>query len=222
VGGDYLDAGDEDVVMRWRVLLFLTVTIFLGVHDVWAQSYRNAVQVPPVEVYQSMLNFVDRKEYAKVTGSLNILAPIVNHITAKFTDNPTEGIKKAIDKGTPDEILLSVQTLIILDMKDLLDEALKQVEQSPDLSKTQVKTARLNYELLSSYIQKKDFAVDQRIKKNFTDFFRVLGSESVYSADKTTINTDQVNRLLVEIVFNLSKVFPAKGSYSDMDRTIGT
>jgi hypothetical protein len=197
--------------MRWRYLLLSTAMIFVGVHDGWAQSYRNAVQVPPVEVYQSMLNFADRKEYAKVTGSLNVLAPIVNHITAKFTDNPTEGIKKAIEKGNPDEILLGVQTLIILDMKDLLDEALKQVEQSPDTSKTMVKTARLNYELLSSYVQKKDFSSDQKIKKNFTDSFRLLGSESVYSADKAQINADQLKRLWVEIVFNLSKIFPAKG-----------
>ena len=198
--------------MYGRSLLFLTVLVFMEVHDVWAQSYRNAVQVPPVEVYQSMLNFVDRKDYAKVVGSLNILAPVVNHIAVKFTDNPTEGIKKAVDKGNPDEILLSVQTLIILDMKDLLDEALKQVEQSPDASKTMVKTARLNYELLSSYVQKKDFATDQRIKKNFTDSFRLLGSESVYSADKTRVNTGELRRLWVEIVFNLSKIFALKGS----------
>ena len=198
--------------MYGRSLLFLTVLVFMEVHDVWAQSYRNAVQVPPVEVYQSMLNFVDRKDYAKVVGSLNILAPVVNHITVKFTDNPTEGIKKAVDKGNPDEILLSVQTLIILDMKDLLDEALKQVEQSPDASKTMVKTARLNYELLSSYVQKKDFATDQKIKKNFTDSFRLLGSESVYSADKTRVNTGELRRLWVEIVFNLSKIFMLKGS----------
>jgi hypothetical protein len=199
-------------MMTWRFLLYLTATIFIGAHDVWAQSYRNAVQVPPVEVYQSMLNFVDRKDYAKVTGSLNILAPVVNHITAKFTDNPTEGIRKAVDKGNPDEIRLSVQLLIIMDMKDLLDEAMKQVEQSPDLSKTMVKTARLNYELLSSYVQKKDFASDQKIKKDFTDSFRLLGSESVRSTEKTRVDVDQLKRLLVEIVYNLSKIFPVKGS----------
>jgi len=197
---------------HWRSILFLTAAIFLGAHDVWAQSYRNAVQVPPVEVYQSMLNFVDRKEYAKVTGSLNILAPVVNHITAKFTDNPTEGIKKAVYRGNPDDILLSVQTLIILDIKDLLDEALKQVEQSPDASKTLVKTARLNYELLSSYAQKKDFSTDQKIKKNFTESFRFLGSESVSTADKGRINTDQLKRLWVEIVYDMAKIFSVKGS----------
>jgi hypothetical protein len=198
-------------MIYWRRLLFLTAAIFLGAQDVWAQAYRNAVQVPPVEVYQSMLDFVDRKEYAKVAGSLNILAPVMNHIKAKFTDNPTEGIKRAIQIGNPDEILLSVQTLIILDMKDLLDEALKQVDQSPDLSKTQVKTARLNYELLSSYVQKKDFATDQKIKKNFADSFRLLGSDSLYASDKAQVNADQLKRLWVEIVFNLSKVFVSKG-----------
>lgn len=198
-------------MMCWRSLLFLTVLVFMEVHDVRAQPYRSAVQVPPVEVYQSMLNFVDRKDYAKVVSSLNILAPIVNHITVKFTDNPTEGIKKAIEKGNPDEILLSVQNLIILDMKDLLDEAFQNVEQSPGISKTCVKTARLNYELLSSYVQKKDFTTDQKIKKSFTDSFRLLGSESVVSTGKKQVSADQLRRLWVEIVFNLSKMFALKG-----------
>ncbi|MBI3994654.1 MAG: hypothetical protein HY349_01625 [Nitrospirae bacterium] len=193
-------------MIRRCSLFLLAVLIFMAGRDASAQSYRNAVQVPPVEVYQSMLNFVERKEYAKVAGSLTILSPIVNHITEKFTDNPTDGIKKAIEKGNPEEILLSVQTLIILDMKDLLDEALKQVDQAPAFSKTMVKTARLNYELLSSYVQKKDFSTDQKIKKNFTDSFRLLGSESVVSVDKKTVNTDHIKRLWIEIVFNLSKI----------------
>jgi hypothetical protein len=75
-----------------------------------------------------------------------------------------------------------------------------------------VKTARLNYELLSSYVQKKDFASDQKIKKDFTDSFRLLGSESVRSTEKTRVDVDQLKRLLVEIVYNLSKIFPVKGS----------
>jgi hypothetical protein len=65
---------------------------------------------------------------------------------------------------------------------------------------------------LSSYVQKKDFSSDQKIKKNFTDAFRVMGSESVYSADKAQINSDLLKRLLVEIVFNLSKTFSVKGA----------
>jgi hypothetical protein len=188
---------------RMTVTLLITIAIgFLNVDRARAQAYRNAVQVPPVEVYQSMLNFVDRKEYAKVTGSLNILAPVVNHITAKFSDNPTNGIKKAIDKGNPDEILLSVQTLIALDIKDLLDEAVKQGDQSPDASKTLVKTARLNYELLSSYVQKNEFAADQKIKKTFAESFRLLGSEG---------NMEKLKQLYAEIVSSLSKVFVLKG-----------
>jgi len=198
--------------MKNRTVLFLAVLILISANDLWAQSYRDAVPAPPVEVYQSMLNFVNKNEYPKVVGSLNVLAPIVNHITAKYSDNPSESIKKAIDKGNPDDVLLSVQTLIVLDMKDLLDEAMNQVEQSPGISKTMIKTARLNYEVLSAYVQKKDFAADQKIKKDFTETFRIVGSDSLYSSDKTKVNTDQLRRLGVEIIFNLSKVIAVKGS----------
>lgn len=198
---------------RMTVVLLITIAVgFLNIDRVQAQAYRNAVQVPPIEVYQSMLNFTDRKEYAKVMGSLNVLAPIVSHIATKFKGNPLEGIKKAVDRGDPDEILLSVQVLISLDIRDLLDEALQQVETSPDNSKTLIKIARLNYELLSPSVQKKDFAADSKIRKHFTESFRTLGSESVSSADKGKVDSDQIKRFLVEIVSNVVKFFPVKVS----------
>lgn len=195
---------------NWSFFLVATVILLALFNELWAQSYRNAVVIPPVQVYESMLNFVDRKEYLKVVASLKVLAPIVSHITAKFTDDPTERIKKAINSGDPDEILLSVQTLIILDIKDLLDEALQQVEQSPDVSKTQVKAARLSYELLSPYVIKKDSAADQKIKQNFAESDQMLGSQSPLVAEKAKNISNQLKRLLIDIVFNLSKVFPAK------------
>ena len=195
---------------RRRLIFFLIMLILALERPVRAQAYRNAVRVPPVDVYQSMLNFADRKEYAKVSGSLNVLSPIVNHITAKFKDNPTVMIKTAIVKGDPDEILLGVQTLIILDIKDLLDDALQKIEQTPDASKSAVKAARLNYELLSPYVQKKDFAADQKIKKSFTESFRAMETGSLYSAEKTAVSVEQVKRYCVEIVFNLSRVFPSR------------
>lgn len=194
-------------MVRWCYVLFVTVLILTGVYDARAQSYRNAVPVPPVDVYRSMLNFVDQKEYGKVSQSLNILAPIANHISAKYSKNPAVAIKKAIEKGNPSEILSSVHSFIVLDIKDLLDEAEKGVEQSANNSNTLVKTARLNYELLSPFVLKADFQADQRIKKNFTSSFRLLQSGSIYSTEKTQVDVDQLKGLWVEIVSNLSKVF---------------
>ncbi|MBI3610098.1 MAG: hypothetical protein HY204_05270 [Nitrospirae bacterium] len=192
------------MTQRMTVVFWVAMTIgFLNADRALAQAYRNAVGVPPVEVYQSMLNFADRKEYAKVMGSLTVLSPIVNHIGTKFKDNPSKGIKKAVDKGDPDEILLSVQALIVLDVKDLLDEALQQAAASPDGSKTLLKIARLNYELLSPYAQKKDFAADTKIKKTFTELFRTLGSE---------VDSEQIRRFTADIISNLSELFPSKAS----------
>lgn len=191
-------------------IFLLALSILSFGQELRAQAYRNTVGVPPVEVYQSMLNFVDRKEYAKVAGSLNVLSPILNHIAAKFKADPAKAIKTAVGKGNPDEILLSVQVLIALDIRDLLDEALRQAPETPDVSKTAVKAARLNYELLSPYVQQKDFASDQKIKKNFTDSFRVLGAEAVYSAEKIRVNTDQLKRHLEEVVSGLLTVFPSR------------
>ena len=199
--------------MIYRILggIFLLIVLCgLNSDFAMAQAYRNAVHVPPTEVYQSMLNFVDRKEYAKIMGPLNILSPITSHITAKFTGNPADGIKKAIDQGNPDEILLSVQILILLDIKDLLDEAAQNVDPAPDVAKAHVNAARLDYELLSSYVREKDFAADQKTRKNFTDSLRALGSESLYSTEKAKVNTQQLKQRWTEIVFNLSRIFTSK------------
>jgi len=192
---------------KWRYVLFVMVLGIFGVHDAWAQSYRNAVQVPPVEVFQSMLTFADRKDYSKVQNSLNVLAPVVNHIRAKFSVNPAEDINQAIKRGNQDEIMMSIQTLIVLDIEDLLDEALKGVESSPDSAKTAVKTARIDYELLTKAVAKSDFASDQRIKKDFTDSFRLMGTESAYSTEKGTVNVDQLKQIWSGIISTLNKVF---------------
>lgn len=190
------------------ILMPFVVTLVMN-DEVRAQMYRAEVGVPPAEVYRSLLEFVSREEYPKVVGSLNIILPIIHHITIKFKEDPAEAIKKAVKKGDPDDILLSVQALIILDIKDLLDEALRHVEESPEEARNYIKIARLNYEVLSSYVQKKDFAADQRIKKNFTDTFRALGTETLYSETKREVNTDYLRRLWTEIGFHLTRVFPS-------------
>ncbi len=189
--------------------LTLAALVFLmGGMEIWAQAYRNDVGVPPVEVYQSMLHFVERKEYKKITTSLKILSPIVNHVTAKFTDNPSDGIIRAIDRNNSDDILLSVQTLIILDIKDLLEEAFVQLDSSPESSRTQVKSARLNYELLSPYVQKKDTAIDQKIRNNFARSLQVLIMDPKTGTQGKPSDMDSIRRLWIEIVFNLAKIFP--------------
>ena len=188
--------------------IFIIVTLVLSASPVvWAQSYRDTVEFSPMEVYQSILNFVDRKEYDKIAGPLKILSPITSHIAEKFKDNPAVAINKAIDKGNQEEILSRVHALIFLDINDLLDEASQIVDQSPGTAKAHVNSARLDYEVLSSYVKKKDFAADQKIKKNFVDSLRALGSESLYSAEKGTLNTQPIKQRWAEIVSSLSKVF---------------
>lgn len=192
---------------QWRYVWLVMILGLFGVHDTWAQSYRNAVQVPPVEVYKSMLTFADRKDYGKIQTSLRVLEPIVSHIQSKFSVNPANEINKAISTGNQGEIRMSVQTLIMLDIEDLLDEALKEVESSSDSAKTAVKTAWLNYQLLSPAVSKADFASDQKVKKDFTDSFRLMATKSAYSTEKSTVNTGQLKQIWSEIISTLNTVF---------------
>lgn len=83
-----------------------------------------------------------------------------------------------------------------------------QVKGSPQVSKSGVKTARLVYEILSSKISRKNFSADQRIKKSFTDSFRLLGSDSVYVSGESNVDIEWLKKTFDGILVYLSKEVP--------------
>ena len=191
---------------QWRITLWAAAVLLAAAPEAFPQAYRNDIGVPPTDVYQSMMGFAERKDFAKVSASLGTLKPIVGHIAAKYKENPAEAIKSAADQGSADKVTAGIRRLIALDIKDLLDQALQSAEGSQDSAKIAIKAARLNYELLSPEGQKKDFGADQKIKRLFTEAFRVLGTESVFSGEKKQVDVGQLKQQLNEIIANLDQV----------------
>ncbi|HEY4485720.1 MAG TPA: hypothetical protein VI702_05290 [Nitrospiria bacterium] len=191
---------------RWHIAFWAAALLLFTAQEARSQSYRNEIGVPPTDVYQSMMGFAERKDFGKVSASLGAIKPIVNHISSKYKENPADAIKSAVDQGNADKVMAGVRRLISLDIKDLLDQALQGAEDSPDASKIAVKAARLNYELLSTEGQKRNFGADQKIKRFFADVFRILGTESVYSGEKKQVDTALLKQQLNEIIANLDQV----------------
>lgn len=97
---------------HWRTFIVLILPIWGIYATAQAQSYRNAIPILPIEVYQSMLNFAEEGEYPKVEASLSILSPIVEHITVKFKDNPSLAVKDAVKNGNKTAVIASIHRLI--------------------------------------------------------------------------------------------------------------
>jgi hypothetical protein len=170
-----------------------------------AQSYRQEMKVPPIEVFQSMLGFAERGELAKVAASLPILAPIIDHIEHKFKVGLTEKIRAAVAAGNRDLVLATVEDLVIFDMKDLLDQALQNLATSADAARTPIKTARFNYELLAPVVAARSPEADRAIKRAFAALFETLNASG--AGPELGRN---LGRNLTVIVFELAKVFPQK------------
>jgi hypothetical protein len=100
---------------------------------------------------------------------------------------------------------------LVLDIKDLLDEAGQRVEKSSQDSKAHVNAARLDFELLSPFIQKIALKEDQKIRMQIIDSLEALGTKSLYSSERDKVNPDKVKRLWTEIAASLSLIFPQKG-----------
>ena len=191
---------------KWMIFFLLISTIFVP-FSLLAQSYREALPVPPSEIYKSMFQFLEQKEYRKIEGSLNVLGPVLSHIKGKFNVDAGQGIKEGLSLKDDNKILDGVYRLILWDTRDLFDEALKKSSDSSEGSKVLLKIAYMNYIILSQPVQKRDFSADQRIKKAFQSAYSALGTGSLYSREEATYNVERLKKVIGEIEGELTRVF---------------
>ncbi len=193
--------------MRW--LQALTVMVALSsAANAAAQTYRQDVKVPPIEVFQSMLTFAEAGEFQKVVGSLPVLSPILEHIDQKFKFGAADHIRSVSSGGDRASVVAAVEELIIWDMKDLLDESLTNLDRSIDAARTPIRTARFNYELLAPLVRRKAPPADDLIKRAFGEALRTMAAPGAPETVEATRKT--IARQLTLIVFELAKVFPQR------------
>lgn len=192
---------------KWIIFFLLILTILVPC-SLLAETYRDALPAPPSEIYKSMLQFLEQKAYPKIEGSLNVLEPVLSHIRGKFNIEAGQTIKEGLSRKDDSKVLEGIYRLIVLDVKDLFDEALKRGAESPEGAKTLLKVAYMNYLILSQPVQKKDFSADQRIKKAFQSAYSALGAGgTLYSKEATATNVDAFKKVLGEIEGELAKLF---------------
>lgn len=191
---------------KWMIF-FLLISIIAVPFSLWAQSYRDALPAPPSEIYKSMLQFLEQKEYSKIEGSLNVLGPVLSHIKGKFNVDAGQGIKEGLSIKDDNKIREGVYRLVLWDTRDLFDEAIRKSSESSEGAKVLLKIAYMNYIILSQPVQKKDFSADQRIKKAFQSAYSALGTGSLYSREEGSSNGERLKKVIGEIEGELTRVF---------------
>lgn len=198
---------DRAMGLSGRVVAISAALITAFATGVSAQSYRQEVRVPPIDVYRSMLGFSEKGDVQRLNGSLPILQPILTHIEQRFRISPVQRIQRAIKAEDRAEMVAAVEELIIWDIKDLLDQSLENLERSLDEARTPIKTARFTYDLLSPNVRKKDPDADARIRKAFDSLFLSLNQQAAGTSPGQQASP-MMARSLTVIVFELTRVFP--------------
>ena len=159
---------------RWSIfsrtlisLFFLAFTALFTPSSAEAQPYREALESPPSKTYQEILYHFHQRDYENLKRSLRLLQPLTRHLKSTYQVDVVRQIESGIKTGDHEGILLSIQRLVFLDMRDLFSLAFSTIDASKEQARESLRMAYRNYLLLSPYVQISRFRTDQRIKTLF-------------------------------------------------------
>ena len=143
-----------------------------------------------------MIVYAQEKDFEKLSKTLQLVKPITQAVGTKYSKNPEEEVQNAIQKKSGEKALLSVQRLVALDMRDLLSIAAGSIREGSEKATTKLKTAYLDYLLISPYVQVKSFSADQKIKNVFRKAVTTFASE------------EELKQMIQEIEKELFSAYP--------------
>lgn len=171
-----------------------------------ATAQRAKLKAPPVKIYQSMLQFVDKQDYGKIEASLAFIQPIVLPIKKKWDVDMEREIREGVAKQNETVVRLSIQKLIFFDMESLLYTSIDKDRLNKE-RRVQIRIAYLNYLLLSPTIKKKQFLADQRVKKVFHRLHASVGT-SPYVRSASDVDFTAMENQIHAMEKEMIKLFP--------------
>lgn len=64
---------------HFRIILIITCCIQLSCFTA-AQTYSETMKVPPVKVYETIFEFIQKKDYKQVEAAIGWVLPVINSI----------------------------------------------------------------------------------------------------------------------------------------------
>jgi hypothetical protein len=143
----------------------VAAVVLCPARPVRGQPYRDTLILPASQLYERMLKYADDKDYEKVSRSLQVARPVTEALKAKFGSDPEGDIRDGLERKDLDRVRRGLHRLILLDMRDLIGLAL--TAESPEKSSTKFRGAYIDYLMLSTGVQARDFNADQKIRNAF-------------------------------------------------------
>lgn len=206
-----------------------------------AQEYRLGLDPPAIEIYKSMLEFAETKNYDKITGSWEFLGDIPMQIHNKFGINLEKEINNSVKAQNRKRTVSAVRKLIFYDIKDIFSVIVSGQEVNPAYLKGLIKAAYLDYLQLTAAVEKTEAKIDDRIKQSFKEAFSAISEVSTASVgNNASLGLPSKNRpihqILSSIENDIQQVFPdfmmsfttpsilvhrAKPEYPNLERQAG-
>jgi hypothetical protein len=175
------------------------------------QSYRVSMPVPPVTLYETMLDCAERQQFEQVYRSLPFLKQIFEKEKVRFGVDLEVTIRKALASNDRDKTLFAIQRVIFFDIKDIFAEIEAGKQESAATLKTWFIMANMDYKLLSPRLRRRDSKVDQNILAGFYEggsLLRSHASPSTSLDDDKPVDFRSLKKVMRGIEKNMLAVFP--------------
>ena len=189
--------------------VFLFLYSSLSVSRLEAQSYRTNLEIAPTDVYKSVFEYIEKKDYEKIRVALTYVSPVLDTIKSKFGVDLKPEIETALNKKDIPSLIASMRKLTFYDLKDILNAIVNEGNlQTADKLQAWIKMAYLDYLFLSPVIvaEKKGFAADQEIKRIFKKAHGALSGYSPYVQEEKGVDpklfaeyTNQIEAMVLQL-----------------------
>ena len=131
----------------------------------WAQPYRENLVASPFQIFNTMRSQFDGEEYDKLLKSMKVLSPWVEAMERKEGIDLLREMEGAVASKSRERVEFNLRRLVVVDLSDLLNFG-EDSRPLNDKEKMYLRTAVLEYNLISSEVQERSIQTDQRIKNN--------------------------------------------------------
>ncbi len=142
------------------------------------------------QIYLSLFQLHQKQDFQRLHNELSHLQPYGAVLEQKFSVNPIRRVLAAVDRRDQAGTLLGLEELVILDIQDRLATAEERIDSSPEKALDALRTARLNYQVLSLFVPQVNPALNEAVKMAFLTTMISVKSETATPALLKTYTND--------------------------------
>ncbi len=191
------------------IAIFIYYSLF--VPKLEAQSYRSNLEIASTDVYKTVFDYIEKRDYEKIRLALSYVSPVLDTIKSKFGVDLKSELETALNNKDTTSLIASMRKLTFYDLKDILNAIVNEGKfQTVDKLQAWIKMAYLDYLFLSPVIvdDKKGFSADQEIKRTFKKAHGALSGYSPYTQEGKGVDPNLFAECTTQIEAMVLQLFP--------------